>query len=102
MNWTHIIIEAYCGRKWSSCKSKYHYRVIDTSKDILKTKKVPNPNYDPEYKTPRKPRYCKDEVCYTCLEKNCPHLAFCNAEKDDYKIFSEVWEKKVKEEEPKL
>ena len=98
MKWTHIVIEAYCCRKYSPCKSKYHYRVIDPSKNIFKTKKVPNPDYDPKYKTPRKPSYCKNEVCYICLEKECPYLAYCDANDDDYKMFFKAFRKKIGDE----
>ena len=101
MKWTHIIIEAYCGRKWSPCKSKYHYRIIGTSKDVFKTKKILNPKYDPAYRTPRKPSYCKNEVCYTCLEKECPHLCYCNANDDDYKMFFQGFQKRIDDETKK-
>lgn len=101
MKWTHIIIEAFCSRKYSNCKYKYQYEVIDPSKDVFKTKKIPNPDYDPKYRTPRKPSYCKNRLCYTCLEKHCPHLCHCNASDDDYKIFNKAWWKKIDDETKK-
>ena len=54
-------------------KGKYIYRLVDAK--TLRTKRAPNPFYDPNYKTPRKPSYCKGKVCFTCFDKNCPHLA---------------------------
>jgi len=93
MKWSHIILEGFCGRKWSISKDKYLYRHEGTDKPL---KKIPNPKYDPNYKTPRKPSYCKNKICYTCYERDCPHLATTNAGDDDYKLFFESWEKKHK------
>lgn len=67
-------------RKTSLKKDKHLYRVI--SFDPLKTEKIPNKEYDPDYRTPRKPRFCKGRICFTCLEKNCKHFAFCESEED--------------------
>ena len=92
MVWTHIILEAYCARKLSDKKDKYHHEVIDSKK--FKTKKVPNPYYDPNYKTPRKPRYCPGIPQYACLEKECPHLAYTNAEKPDYLFLNKRYKNK--------
>ena len=82
MCWTHIILEAYCARKWSDKKDKYLYELIGKGK--FKTKKVANPHYDPDYRTPKKPSYCPNVPQYICLEKNCPHLAYTNAVEKDY------------------
>lgn len=96
MKWDHIILEAYCSRKWNTKKDKYHYEVIST--DPLKTEKIPNKNYDPDYKIPNKPKYCKDKVSYNCYENNCPHLATCNADKKDYELFYSIYSEKYKDD----
>ena len=91
MNWNHLIFEGYCTRKWSLKKDKYIYQVIDT-KEPFKTKKVPNPKYDKNYKTPRKPQYCQNRICFACWEHNCPHLAMSPVDEKTYKMFMEAWE----------
>jgi hypothetical protein len=104
--WTHIILEGYCMRKISEKKGKHIYKCIDTKK--MKFEKEPNPNYDPNYKTPKKPKYCINIPIYTCLEKDCPHFAYTNALEKDYlwmnkkykksknqkKLEEEIWGKK--------
>ena len=88
--WNHAIIELYCARKWSSKKDKYMYEMVFNKKGKLTDsfKKIPNKEYDPKYKTPKKPSFCPGETPeYLCLEKDCPHLAYCNADKNDYKTF---------------
>lgn len=80
--WAHIILEAYCARKWSEKKDKYVYEGIPGKE--FKTKKVPNTMYNPNYKTPKKPNYCPNTPRYICLEKECPHLAYTDAVEDDY------------------
>jgi len=72
IGWNFIITEGYCIRKVSEKKGKYIYEVIST--DPWKTKKKPNPYYDPKYRTPKKPKYCKDKICYECFENDCPYL----------------------------
>lgn len=83
MKWSHIILEAFCLRKCDPRKGKYVYEIID--EETMKTRRVPNPQYDPDFKTPRKPSYCPNIPSYTCLDKGCPHLAFSDAEEADYK-----------------
>lgn len=83
IGWSHIILEGFCMRKTSPKKDKYLYRGV--SLDPLKTERIPNREYDLNYKTPRKPKFCKNRICFTCLEKSCKYLAFCDAEKEDYK-----------------
>ena len=56
IGWSHIILEGFCFRKLGNTKSKYLYKVVDN--DTFKTEKIPNPHYDPNYKTPKKPKYC--------------------------------------------
>lgn len=82
MNWSHVILEVYCARKWSITKHKYVYEAISTNP--LKTKKKLNPDYKPDYKTPRKPSYCKGNPQFICLERNCPFLGYVEADKKDY------------------
>ena len=94
--WTTIIIEAHCCRKTSCKKHKYNYIII--SFDPLKTKKTLNKEYDPEYKTPRKPKYCPDKPQYICLEKGCRHFYFNDADKEEYLWDNEYWDK-IKENE---
>jgi len=90
MQWNHLIFEGYCSRKWSIKKNKYMYQIIDT-KEPFKTKKIPNPKYDKNYKTPRKPRYCQNRICFICWEKNCPHLAMCPVNEKEYEMFMKAW-----------
>lgn len=90
--WTHIILEAYCARKWSGKKSKYLHELIDAKK--FKTKKVPNPHHNPNYKTPRKPSYCHNIPQFICLEKECLYLAYTSAEKEDYLFLNKKYKKK--------
>ena len=89
--WTHIILEAYCARKWSEKKDKYRHRVIDLDK--LKTRRIPNPDYNHNYKTPKKPVYCPNLPQYLCLKKNCPHLAYADALKQDYLFLGKRYRK---------
>ena len=91
MGWTHIILEAYCARKWSDKKDKYMYEVVNWKK--FKTKKVPNSRYDPNYRTPKKPNYCPNLPQYICLEKNCPHFTYTNALKEDYLFLNKKYKK---------
>ncbi|MCX6799453.1 MAG: hypothetical protein NTW59_05160 [Candidatus Diapherotrites archaeon] len=91
--WTHIILEAYCARKWNNKKNKYWYELIGNAKEF-KTKKVPNPHYDQKYKTPKKPGYCPGTQQYICLEKGCPHLAYTNALEEDYLFMNRKYKKR--------
>ncbi|PIN96334.1 hypothetical protein COU39_01545 [Candidatus Micrarchaeota archaeon CG10_big_fil_rev_8_21_14_0_10_60_32] len=70
MVWTHIILEAYCARKWSTTRSKYLYKRLKNGS----FEKVENKNYDSNYRTPRKPGYCENTPNYACLEKKLPAL----------------------------
>ena len=93
MNWTHLIFEAYCGRKWDikGVRSKYHYGFDDG-------KKILNENYnpkDPTYKTPRKPSYCKDEVCLNCWKKDCKHLILDPVDDEDYNAFMDFYRHRI-------
>ena len=88
---TNIILEAYCFRTLSDKKHKYVYELVDG--ENFKTRKIPNPNYDPNFKTPRKPTYCPEKPQYICLEKDCPHLAYCDAEKEDYLFLNKKYRK---------
>jgi hypothetical protein len=83
MKWNHIILEGYCTRKFSTKGDKYLYKIVDTKE--LKTEKIENKEYDPNYRTPRKPSYCKDRICETCFFKNCPHLAVGDLPDKEYK-----------------
>lgn len=86
--WTHIILEAHCLRKVSTKKDKYLYEIVNN--EFIKTKRIPNPNFDLAYKTPRKPEYCPGIPQYICLEKNCPHLGYTNADKEDYNFLNRL------------
>jgi len=90
--WTHIILEAYCTRKWSAKKGKYIYKPTDSKKFELE--KAPNANYDPNYKTPKKPWYCPGVPLYKCLEKECSYLGYANALEEDYLFLNKKYKKK--------
>ena len=81
-------------RKVSDKKGKYIYEVIDFKN--FQTKQKPNSNYDPNYKTPRKPNYCINIPNYTCLEKDCPHFAYTNALEEDYLWMNKKYKKSKK------
>jgi len=89
--WTHIILEAYCARKWSAKKGKYLYKLTDSKK--LKMKKASNPDYDSNYRTPKKPSYCPNLPRYICLETNCPHLLYTDALEADYRFLDKKYHK---------
>jgi hypothetical protein len=88
IGWNHIILEGFCCRTYSCKKGKYIYK-FDVNGNIdslsLQKNKVLNPCYDPKYKTPRKPKYCKNHICQDCYFKNCPHLGIGEVEEKDYK-----------------
>ena len=89
IGWSHIILEGYCMRKLSTKKDKYMYEIVD-SKD-LRTKKVKNEEYDPNYKTPKKPKFCKDRICQVCFFEECPHLATSDLDEKEYnKIMKKI------------
>lgn len=90
--WAHIILEAHCTRKLTLKKDKYVYEPVDLK--TAKFKKKPNPYYNPAYKIPKKPSYCPELPQYKCLEKNCPHFAYTNAEKKDYLFLNKRYKKK--------
>ena len=84
MKWNHIVLEGFCTRKLSIKKDKYHYRLIDTK--TLKTVKIDNKDYDPDYKTPKKPSYCKNRINQDCFFKNCPYLGIGEPPEKELKI----------------
>jgi hypothetical protein len=94
MSWTHIILEAYCCRKSNIKKDKYVYEVVDLKN--FKTKKKPNTQYDANYKTPKKPKYCLNIPQFVCLENNCPYFAYSDAEKEDYLFLNKKYKSPVK------
>lgn len=82
IGWNHIILEGYCMRKLSTKKDKYIYEIVDLEK--FKTQKIPNKEYDSNYKTPKKPKFCEDRICQVCFFKNCPHLATADLDEKEY------------------
>jgi len=92
MVWTHIIIEGYCSRKLSCKKDKYVY----TWEKGKLSQKIKNSRYDPKYKTPKKPKYCKDIPNYLCLENHCPHFGYTDAEKRVYLHLNRLYKNKKK------
>lgn len=86
--WTHIILEAHCLRKISIKKDKYLHEIVNN--EFIKTKRILNPDYDPNYRTPKEPRFCPGIPQYTCLEKNCPYLGYTNADKEEYNFLSRL------------
>jgi len=90
--WTHIILEAYCTRNSGPEKGKYLYELVDAKN--FKTRKKPNPFYDPAFKNPRKPKYCPGVPQYLCLEKDCLHFGYTNAEEKDYLFLNKRYNKK--------
>ena len=84
MQWNHLICEGYCCRKWSLKKSKYFV-------DVVTNEKIPNKVYDSNYKTPRKPKYCKNKVCFTCWEKHCKFLVMTSVDEKTFKMFMKAW-----------
>ena len=76
-HWNHIILEGFCGRLWEYRKkhSKYVYG-WEGNKNPEDRGKKPNPDYDPDFKKPKRPDFCTKKICYGCLENNCLHLAY--------------------------
>jgi hypothetical protein len=93
IGWNHIIIEGYCFRTTSIKKGKYCYELLEGGK----TKKIPNKDYDPKYKTPKKPKFCKDKICQDCYFNDCPHLGTSEVPDEDYKMIMKAIEKVYKE-----
>jgi len=83
--WSHIILEGICTRHISREKDKYNYRIKDTEEIPWKFEKVKNPYYDPKYKVPKKPKYCKSRICYDCFDNDCPYLGISKPPDDEYK-----------------
>jgi len=81
IGWNHIILEGFCMRKLSTKKDKYMYELVDG----FKTKKILNVEYDPKYRTPKKPKFCEDRICQVCFFKDCPHLATADLGEKEYK-----------------
>lgn len=100
-SWAFILVEGYCfiDTAWSQVHDKYHYQIVDWNTNPIKTKRVPNQNYDPTVKRPRIPKYCKKGVGINCLENKCPHLCFTEAEEKMCIAVEEAHDKLVKEEE---
>lgn len=96
-SWIHIILEGYCTRKYSTKKDKYVYECTNPKK--MELKKIPNKDYDPNYRTPKKPSYCIDVPRFICLEKNCKHFGYCDAELEDYLWMNKKYKKSKKLEE---
>ena len=82
--WNHIILEGFCTRHYSLSKDKYYYRVKSTD-DIFDTEKIKNPDYDPNYKVPKKPDYCPGRICNKCYDNECPHLAMASPDDKELK-----------------
>jgi hypothetical protein len=100
MGWNHIIVEGFCMRLSSPKKDKCVYEII--SMEPYKSKKIKNPLYDPKYKIPKKPSYCKDRICVGCLMNDCPHLAIgeCPPKVHGYidDMMRDMWDNKEDEE----
>jgi hypothetical protein len=64
------------------------YEMITDEKGLIgnKFKKILNKDYDSKYKVPKQPNFCRG-LGYNCLNKNCPHLTYTNADKEDYELF---------------
>ena len=58
--------------------------------------KIKNDDYDPNFRTPRKPSYCENIPNYTCFEKDCPHFTCADAEPADYKFLDKKYKKNSK------
>ena len=97
MEWTTVILEAYCLKDYAK-QPKYHV-AVDT--ETGKTENIRNPGYDSKQKVPRKPSYCPGSPQYICLEKDCPHFAYINAEEGEYLHDNLYWNKIDSKEEEK-
>lgn len=95
--WTFLCLEIYCCINWdyNGKKDKYHHQLVNKNGSFLKkngklrTKKVPNEEYEKGIKKPTPPDYCKKKLCYECLVNDCPHLAYTEAgrnKKGKYKL----------------
>jgi len=88
--WTYIVIEGYCmiNTDYNSKHSKYTYELLDLDKNDgeFKTKKLPNPDYDPNIKRPNPPNFCTRRICYDCLAKECEYFAYADGGKDEGRV----------------
>jgi hypothetical protein len=97
--WSHVIIEGYCfiNLAYRSAHSKYLYTLDG---DFEKMDRIPNPDYDPDVKPGKPPKYCERRICNACLGKNgkmCPHFSFGDIDDDFAKAFSKMSRKFYKE-----
>lgn len=104
MNWNHILVEGFCARtwEWRTAHSKYNYRVDLKRKNPFKTRKsdrVPNPKYDPNVKKPKRPKYCKKQICIDCI--GCKHLAYSECEDEFIERFKKMTHDYFEEENKK-
>ena len=65
----------YCTRKWDGLlyRRKYVYEAKFEGGD-MKLIKVKNPMYKPNFKVPKKPRYCKNRITVDCINHKCKFL----------------------------
>lgn len=101
--WDHIIVEAYCGINIGKGLKgdKYHYQLKEDSlKSVgdLKFKKVLNPDYDPNFKPEKLPKFCefkKKTECVpsnNCLFNDCPFLSLCEVPSKHEEVFLRAWD----------
>jgi hypothetical protein len=96
--WNHVIIEGYCMRGLSCERYKYNYRVIDMEHFPWQYEKVENPCYNPKYRVPKRPKYCKKKICYICLENGCPHFGYSDCEEDELEKIMEFIDEMYKDD----
>ncbi len=90
-HWNRLHLEGYCfiNIDYDMKHSKYLYEVTDFDK--MKTKKVPNSQYDKTCKPNKKPKKCKGHINMDCVK--CIHFAYTDIEDELKKRIDETIEK---------
>jgi hypothetical protein len=94
-HWTHICIEAFCSLFWEykTKHSKHVYELVKKKGSFMKkngrlrTKKVPNLDYEEGIQKPTPPEFCDKHLGFNCLAHKCEFLAYSEARKKDLKKY---------------
>jgi hypothetical protein len=95
--WNHILIEGFCVFESAS---KKQWEMVDL--EGKKSEIMKNEHYIPKSKRPKwcvksnKRRIPQFECLCGEKEQKCPFFAMCDADKEDYLLFSKAWSKTIK------
>jgi hypothetical protein len=76
--WRIISIEGYCliDLEYIRKHSPKMSRIIFKEDGDMEFEPEENEEYDPNVTVPDFPSYCKKEICYACLENDCPYFGY--------------------------